>query len=104
MNMKKLLLILFVTTTAFGALPPLAQGIREMQALFSDHRFYEGLGSAEILKDVIRTESGYLVLTQNYAMKVDVNYERRSDGMVGPVQFDLEFNTPVNLETGELKN
>lgn len=103
MNMKRLLLILFATT-AFGALPPLAQGVREMQALLSDHRFYQALGSSEILKDVIRTDSGYLVLTQNYAMKVDVKYERRTDGVVGPVQFNLEFNPPVNLETGELKS
>lgn len=102
--MKKLIFIFFASTT-FAALPPLAQGVRELQALLSDSRFYESLGSAELIKDIIRTETGYLVLTQHYAMRVDLKYGGSNDQKwVGPAQFQLEFQTPVDLRTGNLKS
>lgn len=93
--MKKLILTFFAST-AFTVLPPLAQGIRERQALLNDPRFYGLLGSAEIIESITQTDSGYLVLTQNYSMKVDVIYEGRGE-MCGPIQFDFEFNAPESL-------
>lgn len=101
--MKKWFFILFASTT-FAVLPPLAQSTREMQALLADSRFYDSLGSAEIVKDIIRTDKGYLVLTQNYALRVDVKYSGRSDDQrVGPAKFELDFHQPVDLRTGEIK-
>lgn len=96
--MKKVLLVLFATT-AFAILPPLAQSIRETEALLSDPKFYNSLGSAEMIEEIIRTESGFLVITQNYAMRVDVKYKGREGGRVGPVAFDLEFHSPDRLGT-----
>ena len=98
----KTLALIFLASTAFAALPPLAQSARELQALLADSRFYESLGGAERVREVIRVEKGYLVLTQNYAMRVDIEYEK-GQKRIGPVQFQLEFHQPVNLRTGEVK-
>jgi hypothetical protein len=100
--MKKLLFIFFASVS-FAALPPLAQSTREMQAVLSDSRFYDTLGSAEVIKELIRTEKGYLVLTQNYAMRVDVKYGGGDQRRIGPVHFELEFQQPVDLRTGQVK-
>lgn len=94
--MKKLIFI-FLASTTFAALPPLAQSTRELQALLADTRLYESLGSAELIKDIIRTEKGYLVLTQNYAMRVDVKYGGGDRKVIGPIHFELEFQQPVDL-------
>ena len=69
--MKKLFLI-FLVSTGFAALPPLAQSTKEIQALLADANFYKSLGSAEIIKEIVRNETGYLVVTQHYTMQVDV--------------------------------
>lgn len=94
--MKKLIFI-FLASTTFAALPPLAQSTREMQALLADARFYDALGSAEQIKDIIRTEKGYLVLTQHYAMRVDIKYGGGDKKIIGPVHFELEFHDPIDL-------
>jgi len=102
--MKKMIFVLLASTT-FAALPPLTQSTREMQSLLSDARFYDSLGSAEMIKDIIRTDSGYLVLTQHYAMRVEVKYGGANDQKwAGPAQFQLEFHPPVDLRTGNLKS
>jgi hypothetical protein len=95
--MKKLFFIFFASTTLFAALPPLAQSTREMQALLADSRFYDSLGSAEQIKDIIRTDKGYLVLTQNYAMRVDIKYGGGDKKIIGPIHFELEFHDPIDL-------
>lgn len=100
--MKKLIFIL-LASTIFGALPPLAQSIRELQSVLADSRFYNTLGSAEMIKEIIRTESGFLILTQNYEMSVDVKYGGGERKGIGPIHFELEFQRPVDLKTGELK-
>jgi len=94
--MKKLIFI-FLASTAFAALPPLAQSTRELQSLLSDTRFYDALGSAELIKDIIRTEKGYLVLTQNYAMRVDIEYGGGDKKIIGPIHFELKFHQPVDI-------
>jgi len=98
--MKKWISILFAST-AFAALPPLAQSTQELQALLADSRFYEALGSSELVKEIIRTEKGYLILTQNYVMQVDLQYGGGKG--VGPIPFQLEFHSPVDLSTGKVK-
>ncbi len=97
--MKKMIFILLASTT-FAALPPLAQSKRELQTLLSDNRFYESLGSAEFIQEIIHTDQGYLVVTQNYTMRVDVKYGCEDRKMIGPVPFELEFNAPVHIKTG----
>lgn len=94
-------MFVLIASTTFAALPPLAQSTREMQALLSDGKFYESLGSAEQIKEIIRTDQGYLILTQNYVMRVDVKYGGGDRKIIGPIHFELEFNPPVNLTIAE---
>lgn len=94
--MKKFLFLL-ITSTAFSALPPLAQSTREIQSILADSRFYEALGSAESIREILRTEEGYLILTQTYALKVHVLYDRADTKRIGPAQYHLEFEPPISL-------
>lgn len=94
--MRKIILLL-LASTSFAALPPLAQSTRELQALLSDSQLYSNLGSAEIIQDIIRTDHGYLVLTQNYAMRVDVKYGSEEQKKMGPVPFQMEYHLPLDL-------
>jgi hypothetical protein len=95
--MKKLFFILLASTT-FAALPPLAQSTRELQALLADHRLYESLGSAERIKEILRTEHGYLVLTENYALRVDIQYGGGHSKVIGPIHFEFNFHSPADLK------
>lgn len=88
----KTALFLACAISSFAALPPLAQSQREIQALLTDPHLQEGLGSAESIQEVIRTETGYVVMTQNYSMRVDVIYGETT--RPGPVPFQLQFHPP----------
>jgi hypothetical protein len=101
--MKKLCFI-FLASTTFALLPPLAQSTREIQSLLSDSRFYKALGSAEVIKEIARTDNGYLILTQNYALQVDIHYlQNENKKLMGPAQFEFEFYPAVDVRTGEVK-
>ncbi len=103
MKMVCLFVSLFATSL-FAALPPLAQSTRELQALLADSHLQDWLGSGELIQDIIRTENGYLVMTRNYAMRVDIQYTPTEQKRVGPAQFQLQFNKPISLQTGQLKD
>lgn len=102
--MKKLICILLISSFGFGALPPLAQSIRELKALVDDPRLYQSLGSAEVIEEISRTNGGYLVFTKNYSMHVGVTILRNHKERVGPVEFELQFEKPVDLKTGQVKS
>ena|SRR5579872_7024823 len=99
---KACLSFLFLSTTLFGALPPLAQSVREMQAILADSHIQD-LGSAEAILEIVKVDSGYLVISQNYSMLVDVNYKTQEQKKVGPVQFQLQFHPPVGTNQSEMK-
>lgn len=99
--MKKFCFI-FLASTAFAALPPLAQSTREIQTLLADSRLYESLGSAELIQQITRTEKGYLIITSNYAMEVDVRYVKNQK-WVGPAQLEFQFQPAVDLHLKELE-
>lgn len=101
--MKKWIFIL-LASTSFAALPPLAQSVREFEALLSDAKFYDSLGSAEKIRDILRTESGFLVFSEHYVMRVDVKYGGREQRIIGPAHFELEFQQPIDLRTGALRD
>jgi hypothetical protein len=88
---------LFCAVLSYGALhaalPPFYQSLREMEAVLTDPRLHELLGSAEMIQQVSKTDEGYLVLTQNYLVRVDLRYLPAK--MLGPAHFELEFNNPV---------
>jgi hypothetical protein len=87
--------LLFIVSSGFALLPPLAQSAREMQAILSDPRLYESLSSAEVIQEVMRNEAGYLVVTQNYTLQVDLRTISREPKNYGPARFELEFHLPA---------
>lgn len=100
--MKKLILI-FLASTSFAALPPLYQSVREIQTLASHPRLAELLGSSEMITSITRTEKGYQVLTHNYVMEVDIHYGGGDRQFCGPAQFQFDFFEPVDIKTGVVK-
>ncbi len=92
-------LLLSSTFTLFGALSPLAQSIKEMQAILADTHIQD-LGSAEAILEIVKVDTGYLVISQNYSMLVDVTY-KTDQKKVGPVPFQLQFHAPETTTRGE---
>ncbi len=91
---------LFLSTTLFGALPPLAQSVKELQALLADSHIQD-LGSGEPILEIVKMDNGYLVISQNYSMQVDVIYKQMEQKKVGPAQFQLQFHAPVATTRGD---
>jgi hypothetical protein len=91
-----LAVILLTSASTFAALPPLAESAREIQAILSAQEGYDLLGGADPIEQIIRTPSGYLIITSRKEMKVDVNYAQ--SGKIGPAEFTLKFHPPVNID------
>jgi hypothetical protein len=81
--------IFLFTSTLCGALPPLAQNFRELQAILSDPRTLELLGSAERFDSISKIDTGYLIETRNHSLQIDVEY--LSSHRIGPAPFTLHF-------------
>lgn len=103
--MKKLGLLLAMLimchSNIFAALPPLAEGIREIQAMLAAKEFGELLGMGDVIQEIKRVDSGYVVTTNNQEMLVEVIY---SPSGIGPAKFDLQFNQPIKLAEKISKN
>ncbi len=88
--MKRLLLLaLLATTPLFGALPPLAQELRELQALLQSSELTERLTMATQITSISKTADGYLIQTTKEPLAVKVIY--LPSAHIGPVSFRLEF-------------
>lgn len=84
---------LFFSSSLFCALPPLAQSSKEIQELLADSRLYSLLKSSDIIKEVIRTEEGYVILTKDRLLRVDIEYLPQSGP--GPRKFEFHFHMPI---------
>jgi len=87
---------LVVVSTVCGALPPLAQSSRELQAILSDSHLFELLGSAGLLHSIMKTKDGYLIVTRTHALRVDIEYLRAPHP--GPVPFEVHFHQPLRID------
>ena len=92
---KYLFLMLMLSGSVYAALPPFAQSLREIDAIVSDPEFYELLGSAEAVQQILKTDGGYAVMTRNYYLRVDVQY--LPNQKIGPAAFKLRFSQPIDL-------
>ncbi|OGN63792.1 MAG: hypothetical protein A3E80_06725 [Chlamydiae bacterium RIFCSPHIGHO2_12_FULL_49_9] len=90
--MIKIALFCFVAPLC-AVLPPFYESVREIQALLSDSRLHERLGSAETIEGIARTEMGYLIETGNYRLEVEMEY--LPAGRPGPAKFRFDFHEPV---------
>jgi hypothetical protein len=89
--MKHLLCVALLSPVwTMAALPPLYQGIKELQALLDDPDLSAELTSGEVIESIKKTESGYEVQTNRSRLQVDVHYKPQS--VPGPVSFDLQFH------------
>lgn len=91
--MKAALILCFAIST-YAALPPLAQSVRELQAILADPHVQEELGSAEAIEEIVRTDNGYELKTQSRRLPVDVQYKPAK--RPGPVPFELQFYPAIN--------
>lgn len=95
--MKKFLfsLITFVTVNGplTAVLPPLWEGVAEIKAILNDSKLGELLGAGELIDQIIKTESGWIVLTNKHELEIKVVYQPQE--MPGPAHFTLEFGQPL---------
>ena len=96
MSKKLLVILLFGSSSAFAVLPPLAQSSKEIQAILGSNQTYSLLNGAYPINDIIRTPKGYLIITADQRMQVDIEYQQSEK--IGPIPFTLNFHPPVSLE------
>lgn len=77
-----------------AALPPLFQGMREIKAIFDDPDTLKYLDSGDVITDIKKTETGYLITTNKKEVLVEIVYE--SSSVPGPVKFHLRFPAKTN--------
>lgn len=96
--MKKFLLTLplLAGTSLFAALSPLNESIVEIGAILKNPKLTDSLPTTENLQEIIRAENGYLVISDNYQMAVDIAYQPATQP--GPQKFTLTFHSPEPLQ------
>ena len=91
--MKTLFMLLigtfFSTLPMQGVLPPLYEGIKELQALLASHELSQKLGSGDVIEKIEKTENGYKITTNKRDLEVEVYYT--PTGRIGPAAFTLKF-------------
>lgn len=87
--------ILFFTLPVEGLLPPLYQGIKELQTLLASPELGHKLDSGDILEKIEKTEYGYKITTSKRELHVHVIYN--NNGKIGPATFTLKFEEAVEL-------
>lgn len=98
--MKKIIafVILLSGTTLspiHAALPPFYQSTKELIAILENKQLEEKLSSGESIESVTRNEKGYLFVTNQHNLQVDVRYT--PNVQPGPVQFDLYFHAAQEI-------
>lgn len=95
--MKKYLVVTFLcfASQAFAVLPPLYQGKKEIEAIFSHPQFGETLPSGDVIQEITKVSSGYLIITNKRIVPVVVEYKKTQQ--IGPSQFTLEFKSSIDL-------
>ncbi|MBJ7450095.1 MAG: hypothetical protein JHC93_07050 [Parachlamydiales bacterium] len=86
--------LLTMSQSAFALLSPLNQSIVEIKAVLDNQQFAKAIPSGEDIQDIIKIDSGYLIITDNYRLQVDVNYTPQDK--MGPAKFNLSYHTAVS--------
>lgn len=100
--MKKFLLTAAVISgsSLFAILAPLHESIVEIETILKDQRFAKSFKPSESIQEIMKTENGYLIVTDNYQMDVELTY--LPSNRPGPQKFELNFRSPVPVqEVGE---
>lgn len=97
--MKKIFTFVFFLLLAGShvnaLLPPLYESLAEYKALLNNHQFSDKLSSGEQIRDIQKTDKGFIVRTVHHFMVVDVNYEPQD--RPGPARFHFVFHDPESI-------
>lgn len=101
--MKKMFLLALLTLSqvGFAALPPLFEGVREIQAILADPQLGTLLSSGEVIEQIVKNSTGFSIITNKSYLRVNVEY--LPQGRPGPAKFSLSFQTPVAIDTPPAK-
>jgi hypothetical protein len=96
--MKKIFFILVLTmcvVTGFAVLPPFYHSSNEIRRILEDPKTHEKLGSGQLIVEIRKVDSGWIIKTPKYEMLVDVIY--LPSERIGASNFELEFHDPIEL-------
>ncbi len=75
---------------SFTSLPPLYQGIKEIEAILQSKELFQYLSSADLIEEIVRIEGGYTILTKKKTVYIAVIPKKEKK--IGPKAFELEFS------------
>lgn len=81
------------TTPGEAILPPLYQGIRELQAILSAPEIGQKLESGDVIEKIIRTDTGFKIVTNKREVVIHIEYSHNQK--IGPADFMLKFEDSV---------
>jgi len=91
--MKKVLFLAVALMTLNGmasaALPPLWQNVAELKAILNDKQLGDTVQSGEVIEDIKKTETGWLIVTNHQEVPIQVVYAPAT--RPGPAQFTVVF-------------
>jgi len=96
--MKKILIaacMLLSFSPAYGILSPLNQSITEIEAILKSPDLNQTLPQSDSIQTINRVEKGYVVITNEYQMLVEMHYGEHNH--IGPQTFNLIFHHPEKL-------
>lgn len=100
--MKKILLgccfFIVICSSSFALLPPFYQSSKEIKHLLSDPRLAEKLGSGQMILQIIRTNTGYLIVTPQKRLDVEIHYFYPKY-KTGPAEYEFNFQEPVEIDS-----
>ena len=96
--MKKYVLIclMLIMSNAFCALSPFYQSTKEIESILTSPKLAKKLSSYDKIQNIIKSKDGYLIITQNNFLKVDL--VPIPSKMVGPVKYKIIFYESVSLK------
>lgn len=77
-----------------GLLPPLYEGIKEIQTILASPELSSKLTSGDVIEKIERTETGFRITTNKRSVDVKIDYEKTQN--IGPASFKLTFSEPEN--------
>lgn len=84
-----------VTHSAEGALPPLYQSAKEIQAILGSPELSKRLSSGELIQKIERTNNGFIIETNHHQLEIEVVYQKTN--LIGPQSFKLVFREPLTI-------
>ncbi len=101
-GVKRLILLaiaMFSLGELSAALPPFAESKREIEAILSSQEINHYLPSSDIIHQIIKTPSGYMIITNNRILPVSIRYMPRQN--YGPARFAIRFHKVIETSANK---